>query len=126
MRVSLKLYKPWILLNRGVSSQLLTNLDKCAEAWTVSGLENALKTISDANGVEYAVLAKRLLSSIKHLGDLDLSHYSFNHDKTICRISLLTTEELQGTVWMILNSLFWLFIVTSLPWTYLLFHIKQT
>ncbi|CAL9037768.1 uncharacterized protein LOC103993500 isoform X1 [Musa acuminata AAA Group] len=95
LRVSLKLYKPWILLNRGVSSQLLTNLDKCAEAWTVSGLENALKTISDANGVEYAVLAKRLLSSIKHLGDLDLSHYSFNHDKTICRISLLTTEELQ-------------------------------
>ncbi|XP_064934512.1 uncharacterized protein LOC135582526 isoform X2 [Musa acuminata AAA Group] len=95
LRVSLKLYKPWILLNRGVSSQLLTNLDKCAEAWTVSGLENALKTISDANGVEYAVLAKRLLSSIKLLGDLDLSHYSFNHDKTICRISLLTTEELQ-------------------------------
>ncbi|THU68826.1 hypothetical protein C4D60_Mb08t07940 [Musa balbisiana] len=95
LRVSLKLYKPWILLNRGVSSQLLTNLDKCAEAWTVSGLENALKTISDANGVEYAVLAKRLLSSIKLLGDLDLSHYSFNHDKRICRISLLTTEELQ-------------------------------
>ncbi|RWW06811.1 hypothetical protein GW17_00029832 [Ensete ventricosum] len=95
LRVSLKLYRPWILLNWGVSSQLLTNLDKCAEAWTVSGLEKALKTISDANGVEYAVLAKRLLASIKLLGDLDLSHYSFNHDKRICRISLLTTEELQ-------------------------------
>ncbi|KAJ8467390.1 hypothetical protein OPV22_029942 [Ensete ventricosum] len=95
LRVSLKLYRPWILLNWGVSSQLLTNLNKCAEAWTVSGLEKALKTISDANGVEYAVLAKRLLASIKLLGDLDLSHYSFNHDKRICRISLLTTEELQ-------------------------------
>ncbi|CAL9108100.1 unnamed protein product [Musa textilis] len=95
LRASLKLYKPWILLNWDVSSQLLTNLDNCAETWTVSGLEKALKTISDANGVEYAVLAKRLLASIKLLGDLDLSQYSFNHDKRICRISLLTTEELQ-------------------------------
>lgn len=94
----MKRYKPWILLNCGGLSKLSTSLDKCAEAWTISGLEESLKKFSNANDAEYAGLAKALLASIKIIRDLDLSHYSFNHDRRICKLSLFSMEELQGTV----------------------------
>ncbi|CAL9775153.1 unnamed protein product [Musa acuminata subsp. burmannicoides] len=95
LRASMKRYKPWILLNCGSLSKLSTSLDKCAEAWTISGLEESLKNFSNANDAEYAGLAKALLASIKIIRDLDLSHYSFNHDRRICKLSLFSMEELQ-------------------------------
>ncbi|RRT69104.1 hypothetical protein GW17_00028844, partial [Ensete ventricosum] len=95
LRASMKLYKPWILLNCGSSSELSTSLDKCAEAWTILGLEESLKTFSNANDAEYAGLAKALLASIRVICDLDLSHYSFNHNRRICKLSLFSMEELQ-------------------------------
>ncbi|XP_065017411.1 uncharacterized protein LOC135643999 isoform X2 [Musa acuminata AAA Group] len=95
LRASMKRYKPWILLNCGSLSKLSTSLDKCAEAWTISGLEESLKKFSNANDAEYAGLAKALLASIKIIRDLDLSHYSFNHDRRICKLSLFSMEELQ-------------------------------
>ncbi|CAL9144439.1 unnamed protein product [Musa hybrid cultivar] len=95
LRASMKRYKPWILLNCGSLSKLSTSLDKCAEAWTISGLEESLKNFSNANDAEYAGLAKALLASIKIIRDLDLSHYSFNHDRRICKLTLFSMEELQ-------------------------------
>ncbi|CAL9037033.1 unnamed protein product [Musa banksii] len=95
LRASMKRYKPWILLNCGSLSKLSTSLDKCAEAWTISGLEESLKKFSNANDAECAGLAKALLASIKIIRDLDLSHYSFNHDRRICKLSLFSMEELQ-------------------------------
>ncbi|XP_042379608.1 uncharacterized protein LOC121972070 isoform X1 [Zingiber officinale] len=93
---SLKVYKPWLLLNQGnYSSKLLASLDKCAEAWTLYGLEEAVKTISESHNVEHARLAKTLLASIKIIHELDLSRHSFSEGKKICRISLLSTEELK-------------------------------
>ncbi|CAL9152663.1 unnamed protein product [Musa hybrid cultivar] len=95
LRASMKRYKPWILLNCGGLSKLSTSLDKCAEAWTISGLEESLKNFSNANDAEYAGLAKALLASIKIIRDLDLSHYSCNHNRRICKLSLFSMEELQ-------------------------------
>ncbi|XP_074585227.1 uncharacterized protein LOC141841009 isoform X3 [Curcuma longa] len=93
---SLKVYKPWLLLNPGnYSSKLLASLDKCAEAWTLYGLEEAVKTISESHNVEHAHLAKTLLASVKTIHELDLSRRSFSEGKKICGISLLSTEELQ-------------------------------
>ncbi|XP_042385520.1 uncharacterized protein LOC121977073 [Zingiber officinale] len=93
---SLKVYKPWLLLNQGnYSSKLLASLDKCAEAWTLYGLEEAVRTISESCNVEHARLAKTLLASIKTIHELDLSRHSFSEGKKICRISLLSTEELK-------------------------------
>ncbi|WOL03771.1 hypothetical protein Cni_G12491 [Canna indica] len=98
IKASSKLYKPWILLNTASSTKLSASLDKCAEAWTLYGLEEALTTISGHNNVEHASLAKALLASIKVIHNLDLSHPSSYHGKDICGISLLSTKELQGGV----------------------------
>lgn len=110
----MKVYKPWLLLNPGnYSSKLLASLDKCAEAWTLYGLEEAVKTISESHNVEHAHLAKTLLASVKTIHELDLSRRSFSEGKKICGISLLSTEELQGALQMILNSLCGLSILRS-------------
>lgn len=121
----MKIYKPWLLLNQdNYSNKLLTSLDKCAEAWTLYGLEEAVKTISDSHNVEHARLAKTLLASIKTIHELDLSRHSFSEGKKICGLSLLSTEELQGALQMILNSLCCLSIFHSFDLSS--FSMRQT
>ncbi|KAJ0976081.1 hypothetical protein J5N97_018046 [Dioscorea zingiberensis] len=99
LKASLKLYKPWILLNQALSSNIATNLDMCDEAWSKPGLESALETISEMMDLNDTMLAKNLLKSIKFIEGLDestLRNHQSGHGKQICRLSLFPTEMIQG------------------------------
>ncbi|KAG1338462.1 hypothetical protein COCNU_04G007680 [Cocos nucifera] len=106
LRVSMKFYKPWFLTNQGVSCKVQACLEKGAEAWITCGLEKALESISSATG-EHAGEAKALLESIKLFHDLDefpLQKNIFDHDRIICKISLLPMALLQDMKTVVWNG----------------------
>ncbi|KAM0950993.1 hypothetical protein DsansV1_C04g0047321 [Dioscorea sansibarensis] len=99
LKASLKLYKPWTLLNEVPSSNIATNLKMCDEAWSKPGLESALETISKMVDLNDTTLAKELLKSIKFIKGLNesaLQDRLSGHGKQICRLSLLPTEMIRG------------------------------
>jgi hypothetical protein len=96
---STKLYKPWILLSSGDASLLVGLLGECYSIWSSSGLEDALKSISDHIDFEYDGTIKALLESINHIHNIDalaLQNHVFS-GQPMCRLSALTAGTVPGT-----------------------------
>ncbi|XP_059439592.1 uncharacterized protein LOC132172158 isoform X1 [Corylus avellana] len=96
---STKLYKPWILLSSGDASLLVGLLSECYGIWSSSGLEDALKSISDHIDFEYDGTIKALLESINYIHNIDalaLQNHVFS-GQPMCRLSALTAGTVPGT-----------------------------
>uniref|UniRef100_A0A5B6ZLA6 Synergin gamma C-terminal domain-containing protein n=2 Tax=Davidia involucrata TaxID=16924 RepID=A0A5B6ZLA6_DAVIN len=89
---SARLYKPWILSSSVDPTSIYALLEECYTLWSHSGLEEALRSISDPIDVEYDRKVKALLESIKYIHDLDalaLGNHAFSQEEPKCRLSAL-------------------------------------
>lgn len=96
---STKLYKPLIFLSSGDASLLLGLLSECYSIWSSSGLEDALKSISDHIDFEYDGTIKELLESINYIHNIDalaLQNHVFS-GQPMCHLSALTAGAVPGT-----------------------------
>ncbi|XAR52584.1 hypothetical protein NMG60_11020730 [Bertholletia excelsa] len=92
---SIKLYKPWLLSSSIDSTSIYALLEECYSLWSSSGIEEALKDISDPVDFEYHSTVKSLWESIKSIRELDmfaLGNCVFDQQLPICQLSLLTSE----------------------------------
>lgn len=95
---STKLYKPWIFLSSGDARLLVGRLSECYSIWSSSGLEDALKSISDHIDFEYDGTIKALLESINYIHNIDalaLQNHVFS-GQPMCRLSALTAGTVPG------------------------------
>lgn len=95
---STKLYKPLIFLSSGDASLLLGLLSECYSIWSSSGLEDALKSISDHIDFEYDGTIKELLESINYIHNIDalaLQNHVFS-GQPMCHLSALTAGAVPG------------------------------
>ena len=99
LRLSTKLFKPWVLLSLSDPQQLYGLLEECVSLWPTSGLEEALQQISDNVGTGCNEAAKASISFIKHIQNVDVlavhEHVCIQRRST-CRLSLLPQEMLSG------------------------------
>jgi hypothetical protein len=105
LRASTKLYKPWIILTSMDTTGLVGLLSECYSTWASSGLEDALKSISDRIDFEYDGTIKELLESIKYIHDIDalaLQNHFFSGQQPICRLSALSAGIVPGIYKLIL------------------------
>nr|GMD05848.1 homeobox protein 2-like isoform X1 [Ipomoea batatas] len=92
---SVKLYRPWTWLNHADFNGICSLLDECLALWSMSGLGQAISSISD---LESTSTVGSCLDNIKSICDLDAFSLQ-NHissQKEICRLSLLTSEVIHG------------------------------
>nr|GLL29515.1 uncharacterized protein LOC109155395 [Ipomoea trifida] len=92
---SVKLYRPWTWLNRADFNGICSLLDECLALWSMSGLGQAISSISD---LESTSTVGSCLDNIKSICDLDAFSLQ-NHissQKEICRLSLLSSEVIHG------------------------------
>uniref|UniRef100_A0A2N9EVN7 Synergin gamma C-terminal domain-containing protein n=1 Tax=Fagus sylvatica TaxID=28930 RepID=A0A2N9EVN7_FAGSY len=107
LRASTKLYKPWIILTSMDTTGLVGLLSECYSTWASSGLEDALKSISDRIDFEYDGTIKELLESIKYIHDIDalaLQNHFFSGQQPICRLSALSTGIVPGLRLVVWNG----------------------
>ena len=99
LQASTKLYKPWIILTSTDTTGLVGLLSECYSIWASSGLEDALKSISDRIDFEYDGTIKELLESIKYIHDIDalaLQNHVFSGQQPICHLSALSASIVPG------------------------------
>ncbi|KAF5739851.1 hypothetical protein HS088_TW12G01062 [Tripterygium wilfordii] len=104
---SAKLFKPWLLLNSMEYTRMSALLNECASIWSSSGLEEALRSISDPTGLEYDGTVEALLQSIKDIHDLNadaLYNHVFSGQQTTCRLSILTAAAVPGMKMVVWNG----------------------
>ncbi|GAB2287338.1 hypothetical protein Dimus_021717 [Dionaea muscipula] len=95
VRISAKLYKPWILLLKsGNPITVFPLLDECATLWSHSGLEDSLRDVPDMVDSQRSVPppVRELLESIKYIRDIDvlsLHDMDFTKRGSICELTLL-------------------------------------
>ncbi|XP_057962373.1 uncharacterized protein LOC131153945 [Malania oleifera] len=99
-RASVKLFKPWMLLDFADYTDIIALVEECSAVWSSSGLEEALQSMPDPIGSVCNGTIKSLLESIKYIHDLDAiflqSHVFPQEDTICCKLSLLTLETLPG------------------------------
>ncbi|GAB4835839.1 hypothetical protein Ancab_000755 [Ancistrocladus abbreviatus] len=107
LRTSAKLYKPWILFTVADPTSIFPLLDECSTLWSGSGLEEALRTLSNMVDFGSGESASRLLESIKYVHDIDVSSM---HDidlirqRPFCQLSLLPEEIVPGLKLVLWNG----------------------
>ncbi|XP_041017283.1 uncharacterized protein LOC121259671 [Juglans microcarpa x Juglans regia] len=103
---STKVYKPWIFSTSGIATGLYGLLSECYSIWASSGLEDALKSISDRIDFQHEGTIKALLESIKFIHDIDavaLQNHVFS-GQPICRLSALTAGTVPGLKLVVWNG----------------------
>nr|GMC66947.1 protein PFC0760c isoform X2 [Ipomoea batatas]GMC68397.1 protein PFC0760c isoform X2 [Ipomoea batatas] len=93
---SVKLYQPWTWLNSVDFTGIDSLLDECHALWSKLGLEHAILNTSDP---ESTVTIRLSLDNIKSILDLDafsLEDHISSQKEVICRLSLLTSEVVNG------------------------------
>ncbi|XP_068317800.1 uncharacterized protein [Pyrus communis] len=100
LEASAKLYESWILLHSSDCSSFFSLLNKCSTLWSSSGLDEALKSISDAIDFKYDGTIAELLDSMTYIHHLDAfalqNQVVVNDQEPICSLSLLTAGALPG------------------------------
>lgn len=97
LRLSTKLFKPWVLLSLSDPQQLYGLLEECVSLWPTSGLEEALQQISDNVGTGLNEAPKAFISLIKNIQNVDVlavHEHVFIQRRSTCRLSLLPQEIL--------------------------------
>nr|GMD05854.1 probable serine/threonine-protein kinase DDB_G0282963 isoform X1 [Ipomoea batatas] len=101
---SVKLYQPWTWLNSVDFTGIYLLLDECHALWSRLGLEQAILNTSDPASTGTIRLS---LDNIKSIHDLDafaLQNHIFRQKEVICRLSLLTSEVVNGMKLVIWNG----------------------
>ncbi|TXG65534.1 hypothetical protein EZV62_006809 [Acer yangbiense] len=104
---SVKVYKPWVLLNSTDPSGMFTLLSECSTLWSSSGLEEAFRNISETAGSEYNGTPKDLIESVKCIHNLDvlaLHSHVFSGEEPTCGISALTAGTVPGMKLVVWNE----------------------
>lgn len=107
LRASTKIHKPWLLLTSTDNAGLVGLLGECYSIWSSSGIEDALKSISDPIDFEYDGTIKALLESIKYIHDIDalvLQNHVFSGQKPICHLSALSAGIVPGILISLLSG----------------------
>jgi len=105
LRLSTKLYKPWVLLSVSDQQQLYGLLEECVSLWSTSGLEEALREMSENVEPGLNNAAKALIASIKNIQSVDVlavHDHIFIQRRSICKLSLLPQEMLSGNGFWVL------------------------
>ncbi|XP_026438428.1 uncharacterized protein LOC113336929 [Papaver somniferum] len=103
VRISTKLYWPWIVSTLANPAEIIALLEECSAAWLDSKLEDALLSFSDEVGVGYA--AKILVESLKSIHNLDASTLQKQVlQEPICSISLVSLKAVSGMKEVVWNG----------------------
>lgn len=97
LRLSTKIFKPWVLLSLSDPQQLYGLLEECVSLWPTSGLEEAVQQISDNGGTGLNEAAKAFVAFIKSIQNVDVlavHEHVFLQRRSTCRLSLLPLEML--------------------------------
>lgn len=100
LRASTKLYSPWILLQSSDCSSLFGLLNECSTIWSSSGLDEALRSISDKDDFKYDGHVNALLdslTSINHLDTFSLQNHFLSGQQALCSLSLLSAAAVPGS-----------------------------
>eukprot|EP01018_Ginkgo_biloba_P029989 Gb_34045 [translate_table: standard] len=111
LRASVKLYRPWILLNSNQAKSISVNLKNCTTAWVESGLKevvlNALPT-NDSGDHVYLTSWKsmdQMLETVELLKQMllvDALSSAIGEKQPVCRLSLLPiqiSDDLKAVDW---------------------------
>ncbi|XP_010278040.1 PREDICTED: uncharacterized protein LOC104612348 [Nelumbo nucifera] len=107
LRASGKLYKPWILSILADPSDIFALLEECVAVWSNSGLEEALKSLSNGLGFGCDETTKALLESIKSIHDLDevvLQNHLLAKKEPVCQLSGLSLVAVPGMKFVVWNG----------------------
>ncbi|KAM1051899.1 hypothetical protein ACFX19_033963 [Malus domestica] len=108
LEASAKLYKSWILLHSSDCSSFFSLLNECSTLWSSSGLDEALKSISDAIDFKYDGTIAELLDSMTYIHHLDAfalqNEVVVNDQEPICSLSLLTAGAVPGVKMVMWNG----------------------
>ncbi|KAI3986045.1 hypothetical protein MKX01_039127 [Papaver californicum] len=103
LRISTKLYWPWIVSTLANPAEMISLLEECSAAWLDSKLEDALLSFSDEVGVGYA--AKILVESLNSVRNLDVSALQKHVlQEPICSLSLLSLKAVSGMKEVVWNG----------------------
>ncbi|KAI3979993.1 hypothetical protein MKX01_042647 [Papaver californicum] len=95
LRISTKLYWPWIVSTLANPAEMISLLEECSAAWLDSKLDDALLSFSDEVGVGYA--AKILVESLNSVHNLDVSALQKHVlQEPNCSLSLLSLKAVSG------------------------------
>ncbi|KAM5561290.1 hypothetical protein ABKV19_022072 [Rosa sericea] len=114
---SIKLYSPWILLQSSDCSSLFGLLNECSILWSSSGLDEALRSISDVDDFKYDGNVNALLdslTSINHLDTSSLQNHFLSGQQAICSLSLLTAGAVPGIKMVAWNEVHYLLTLANL------------
>ncbi|KAM4119202.1 hypothetical protein ACJW30_03G041600 [Castanea mollissima] len=107
LRASTKIHKPWLLPTSTDIAGLVGLLGECYSIWSSSGIEDALKSISDCIDFEYDGTIKALLESIEYIHDIDtlaLQNHAFSGQQPICHLSALSASIVPGLRLVVWNG----------------------
>ncbi|KAK6915560.1 hypothetical protein RJ641_020677 [Dillenia turbinata] len=107
VQTSAKLYKPWIISNPADPTKISSLLEECSSLWSSSGLDEALRSLSDLNGCEYGESTEALLNSIMYLDGLDLpvlQNHLFTQQKQVCRLSNISAQSVPDVKMVVWNG----------------------
>lgn len=96
LEASSKAYRPWILSNSTDGGSFFALLNECSTLWSNSGLNEALKDLSNPANSESAGEVQALLESIIHIRELDVHTVSLRHQDSVCGLSLLNGTMIPG------------------------------
>ncbi|KAK9735409.1 hypothetical protein RND81_04G204200 [Saponaria officinalis] len=105
--LSAEVYKAWMLFSVSDPSQFTGVLNECRALWQNSGLEEALQNLSDDIAFGCDETIKTILGSVKSIRNLDvlaMHDCVFGQRKSVCRLSLLPQEMLQGLKTVLWNG----------------------
>ncbi|CAN6452878.1 unnamed protein product [Victoria cruziana] len=98
LKVTCELYKPWLLLNRGIYGDMTTLLKECSSQWNGAGLKETVNRICCPN-LQDEENKRALLESIESLHRVDIHSVQssmLRRPLHLCRLSLLPLDCLNG------------------------------
>ncbi|KAM1526001.1 hypothetical protein ACFX10_010391 [Malus domestica] len=118
LEASAKLYKSWILLHSSNCFSFFSLLNECSTLWSSSGLDEALKSISDAIDFKYDETVAALLDSMTYIHHLDAfalqNQVVVYGQEPICSLTLLTAGAVPGIKMVMWNGEHYLLTLANL------------
>lgn len=105
LRSSVKLYRPWMLLNPDQAKDISLNLTNCMAAWVESGLKkavcNSLANYNVENPLSSTTLKNidDILKGVESMEQIHLANAlccAVRENQQVCRLSLLPTKVFEG------------------------------
>ncbi|KAG9457947.1 hypothetical protein H6P81_002455 [Aristolochia fimbriata] len=117
IKASATLYRPWILLNSGQATNILSILNDCTTIWSEAGIKEVLEGMSDSASLGYDGSIKLPQESTESICDLDADALwsSSWQGYPVCRVSLLSSGLMQDIKTVLWNEEY-LFVTLANLW----------